>query len=108
MEELKAQMQRAQEINKEFNNYTSQKHSLLKLLKDFNEKIAILRFDGDWYESTIDVLENMYDNVVDGGVIIFDDYYYWNGNKRGVDDFMKNKPYKQYYKTGNGEMWFIK
>jgi len=28
-----------EEINKEFNNYTSQKHSLLKLLKDFNEKM---------------------------------------------------------------------
>lgn len=28
-----------EEINKEFNNYTSQKHSLLKLVKDFNEKM---------------------------------------------------------------------
>lgn len=27
------------DINKEFNNYTSQKHSLLKLVKDFTEKI---------------------------------------------------------------------
>jgi len=30
-----------EEINKEFNNYMSQKHSLLKLVKDFNEKINI-------------------------------------------------------------------
>ena len=28
-----------EEINKEFNNYTSQKHSLLKIVKDFNEKM---------------------------------------------------------------------
>ena len=28
-----------EEINKEFNNYTSQKHSMLKLVKDFTEKI---------------------------------------------------------------------
>ncbi len=28
-----------EEINKEFNNYTSQKNSLLKIVKDFNEKI---------------------------------------------------------------------
>jgi len=28
-----------EEINKEFNNYTTQKHSLLKLVKDFNEKM---------------------------------------------------------------------
>lgn len=30
-----------EDINKEFNNYTSQKHSLLKLLKDFNEKMNL-------------------------------------------------------------------
>jgi hypothetical protein len=30
-----------EEINKEFNNYISQKHSLLKLVKDFNDKINV-------------------------------------------------------------------
>jgi hypothetical protein len=75
---------------------------------NFNEKISILRFDGDWYESTIDVLENLYDKVVDGGVLIFDDYGYWNGNKKAVDDFMRDKPSKNYIFTDEGEMWFIK
>ena len=30
-----------EEINQEFNNYTSQKHSMLKLVKDFNERIIL-------------------------------------------------------------------
>ena len=32
----------------------------------------------------------MYDNVVIGGVIIFDDYYHWDGQRRAVDDFFKS------------------
>jgi hypothetical protein len=51
------------------------------------EKIAILRLDTDWYESSKYELEQMYDNVVIGGVIIFDDYYHWDGQRRATDDF---------------------
>lgn len=53
------------------------------------EKIAILRLDTDWYESSKYELEQMYDNVVEGGVIIFDDYYHWNGQRKATDDFFK-------------------
>ena len=38
------------------------------------EKIALLRLDGDLYESTMDILNNLYDKVVPGGYIIVDDY----------------------------------
>jgi O-methyltransferase len=38
------------------------------------EKIAILRLDGDLYESTTDALVALYDRVVSGGFIIIDDY----------------------------------
>ena len=55
------------------------------------EKIAILRLDTDWYESTKFELEQMYDNVVTGGVIIFDDYYHWDGQRRAVDDFFSKR-----------------
>jgi|GEM_PF-2105397 len=37
-------------------------------------QLAILRFDGDMYGSTMDVLNNLYDKVVKDGVIIIDDY----------------------------------
>jgi O-methyltransferase len=37
------------------------------------EKIAVLRIDVDAYSATLVVLENLYDKVVPGGFIIFDD-----------------------------------
>ena len=63
---------------------------VMETLKDktkIPEKIAILRLDTDWYESSKYELEQMYDNVVSGGVIIFDDYYHWDGQRRATDDF---------------------
>lgn len=38
------------------------------------EKISILRFDGDYYSSTLEVLEGLYDKVSNSGYIIIDDY----------------------------------
>lgn len=52
------------------------------------QPIAILRVDGDWYESTFDVLTNLFPHVAAGGLIIFDDYYYWDGCARAVHDFL--------------------
>ena len=59
----------------------------LKDITTIPEKIAILRLDTDWYESSKYELEQMYNNVVVGGVIIFDDYYHWDGQRRATDDF---------------------
>ena len=67
---------------------------VMETLKDkatIPEKIAILRLDTDWYESSKYELEQMYDNVVPGGVIIFDDYYHWNGQRIATDDFFASK-----------------
>ena len=38
------------------------------------EKLALLRLDGDMYESTIQTLDALYDKVSRGGFIIIDDY----------------------------------
>jgi hypothetical protein len=67
---------------------------VMETLKDktkIPEKIAILRLDTDWYESSKYELEQMYDNVVVGGVIIFDDYYHWDGQRRATDEFFKSR-----------------
>ena len=39
------------------------------------ERLAILRMDGDMYESTMDALVNLYPKVSPGGFVIIDDYY---------------------------------
>jgi hypothetical protein len=52
------------------------------------EPIAILRLDGDWYESTMVCLTHLYDRVAPGGVIILDDYYSWDGCSKATHDFL--------------------
>jgi O-methyltransferase len=59
-------------------------------LPEWKEKIgpiAVLRLDGDWYESTRTCLENLFDLVVPGGVVIIDDYGYFVGCQKAVNEF---------------------
>lgn len=49
--------------------------------------IAILRLDGDWYESTMTALESLYKHLARDGIVIVDDYYAWDGCSRAVHDF---------------------
>jgi O-methyltransferase len=51
-------------------------------------EIALLRLDGDWYESTRICLEHLYSRVVKGGVVVIDDYGHWEGCRRAVDEFI--------------------
>lgn len=50
------------------------------------DRLAILRLDGDMYESTTDALEALYGKVSPGGFVIIDDYNLWPCT-RAVDDF---------------------
>jgi Macrocin-O-methyltransferase (TylF) len=38
------------------------------------KRLAVLRLDGDMYESTMDGLHNLYDKVTSGGFVIVDDF----------------------------------
>ena len=56
------------------------------------KQIALLRLDTDWYESTKHELIHLFPLLVTGGVLILDDYGYWAGAKKAVDEyFSKNK-----------------
>jgi hypothetical protein len=50
-------------------------------------KIALLRLDTDWYESTRHELEHLWPRLSLGGVLIVDDYGHWQGARRAVDEF---------------------
>jgi len=50
------------------------------------ERLAILRLDGDMYESTIDPLVHLYPKVSPGGFIIVDDYVL-EGCRKAVHDY---------------------
>src|SRR3989338_9776693 len=56
--------------------------------KDEIGKIAILRLDADWYSSTMTILNELYDQVVEGGYIIIDDYGGWEGCRKAVHEFL--------------------
>lgn len=51
------------------------------------EKIAILRVDGDLYDSTKDVLEALYPRLVIGGYVIIDDYDCYAGCNRAIEEY---------------------
>jgi O-methyltransferase len=53
------------------------------------DQIAILRLDTDWYESTRHELEHLYPRLSSGGVLLLDDYGYWEGARRAVDEWLE-------------------
>jgi O-methyltransferase len=52
------------------------------------DEIALLRLDTDWYESTKHELLHLYPRLENGGVLILDDYGYWQGARRAVDEYV--------------------
>jgi hypothetical protein len=53
------------------------------------ERLALLRLDTDWYESTRHELEHLWPRLSDGGVLIVDDYGHWEGARRAVDEYFE-------------------
>ncbi len=53
------------------------------------DAIAILRLDGDMYESTIVALRSLYHRVSQGGYIIIDDYHVVEACRAAVHDFIR-------------------
>lgn len=77
------------------------------------EKIALLRLDTDWYESTKHEVLHLYPLLVSGGVLILDDYGYWAGARKAVDEFFETLNAKPelhivYDGIANSTRWAIK
>jgi hypothetical protein len=54
-------------------------------------RISVLHLDGDWYESVRVCLDHLYDRVSNGGVIQIDDYGHWEGARKAVDEFLRER-----------------
>jgi hypothetical protein len=56
-------------------------------------RLAVMRLDGDYYESTMDGLVNLYDKLSVGGYAIIDDYGEdtWTYCRKAVDDFRSER-----------------
>ena len=55
------------------------------------EQLAVLRLDGDLYESTMDALVPLYDKVSPGGFVIVDDYGAWEPCRKAIEDFRSER-----------------
>ena len=63
----------------------------LPITKDQIGKIGLLHLDGDWYDSTKAILENLFENASPGAYMQVDDYGHWDGCKKAVDEYLLQK-----------------
>jgi O-methyltransferase len=69
--------------------------------------IALLRLDGDWYESTKVCIENLYDSVVVGGFVVIDDYGTFEGCRKAVDEFFAARSIRPTFTYSDAECVFF-
>jgi hypothetical protein len=75
----------------------------------FQDEIAILRMDADWYDSTLEIFNVLFPKVKKGGIIIIDDYYTWDGCSKAVHDYLSmNKREERIYTYRCGVCYIIK
>ena len=54
-------------------------------------KIALLHVDVDVYEPSVVILNNLYERVVRGGLVVFDDFGTVAGETKAIDEFFAGK-----------------
>ncbi len=52
-----------------------------------HNKIALLRLDTDWYESTYHEMQCLYPALEKNGILIIDDYGHWQGAREAVNQY---------------------
>lgn len=72
-------------------------------------EIAFLHMDGDWYESTRDILVNLYDSVHPDGIVQADDYGFWQGCSKAMHEFEAERGIRLVLQSiDNDGVWFTK
>lgn len=57
------------------------------LAKTQTLRIALLRLDTDFYDSTMAELVHLYPRLAAGGILIIDDYGHWQGARKAVEEY---------------------
>ncbi len=78
-----------------------------------NRPIALLNIDGDLYQSYKACLENLFDKVAIGGIILFDDFGSgtgggFPGSRRAVKEFLGEQEYAKIQQNEFGAFFYIK
>ena len=87
------------EVERHFEHYDLLDENVIFLAGWFNEtlptaptyQLALLRLDGDLYDSTMEPLVHQYKNVVSGGIVIVDDYNNLPECRAAVRDFFSTR-----------------
>ena len=84
---------------KNITNYELIAGDILQTLPEYVEtrpelRIALLHIDVDVYNASQCILENLFDRVVPGGIVMLDDYASAEGETRAVDEFLAGTGYK--------------
>ena len=78
------------------------------LINNPDQKICLLNLDVDIYEPSKAVLDNFYEKISTGGILILDDYLTFPGETKAIEDFIKDKEIKISPPLFNGTPYFIK
>ena len=82
--------------------------SVLPLLPP-TQKFCFLHIDCDLYESTKICLNELYDRVVEGGIVVFDDYFDIGGGERlAVDEFLSEHGGELLFAGPTEQVFFFK
>lgn len=74
------------------------------------QKFSFVHIDVDLYEPTLKSLEFFYPKLVDGGIIVCDDYNFkhFNGSKKAWDEFFSDKKVKINFAPSMGGGFIVK
>lgn len=71
--------------------------------------IACLHMDGDWYDSTHQILKGFYRQILPQGVIQIDDYGYWDGCRKAVHEYFATHRLQVHpHAIDSTGVWFLK
>lgn len=76
-----------------------------------DRQFCFLHLDSDTYASHKEVLEALYDRIVPGGIVVYDDYKgkSWPGATRAVDEFFAERPEEvQLHDARTEPAWFTR